>query len=50
MCGASFVTTWVGGSATQRRKLDSEVGLDHKLERISRIKLNEDIQHMGETK
>lgn len=34
----------LGGQATQRRKLDLEVDLDHKLQRISRIKLNEDIQ------
>lgn len=34
------------GQATQGRKLDLEVGLDHKLQRISRIKLNEGIQHV----
>ena len=48
MCGASLLA--IRGYATQRRKSDSELGLDYKLERISRIKLNEDIQPVRETK
>lgn len=53
MCGATLLATrgaGAGGYATQRRKSDSELGLDYKLKRIFRIKLNEDIQPVRETK
>lgn len=48
MCGASFVATW--GAGNTGKEVGLRGGFDHKRESISRIKLNEDMQHVGETK
>ena len=37
------------GTGNTGKEVGLRGGFDHKLERISRIKLNEDIQHVGET-
>ena len=38
------------GTGNTGKEVGLRGGFDRKLERISRIKLNEDIQHVGETK
>lgn len=45
-----FFSPLGGGVGNTGKEVGLRGGFDHKLKRTSRIKLNEDIQHVGETK